>query len=84
MRFLKQAIALTLALMMLLLSGCAGGAGQESEGASRAVFAGIGTITASSSSAANAALWSSGERVFSSGQPVTPKSAADGDTVRKR
>ena len=39
MRFLKQAIALTLALMMLLLSGCAGGAGQESEGASRSVFA---------------------------------------------
>ena len=39
MRFLKQAIALTLALMMLLLAGCAGGAGQESESASRSVFA---------------------------------------------
>ena len=40
--------------------------------ASAAVWDGNGTITASSSSAANAALWSSGERVFFSGQPVTP------------
>ena len=39
MRFLKQAFALTLALALLLLSGCAGSAGQESESASRSVFA---------------------------------------------
>ena len=52
--------------------------------ASRAVFAGNGTITASSSSAANAALWSSGERVFLSGQPVTPNSVASRETARKR
>ena len=38
MRFLKQVIARTLALTMLLLSGCAG-AGQESGSASRSVFA---------------------------------------------
>lgn len=39
MRFLKQTIALTLALMMLLLSSCAGSAGQQSDSASRSVFA---------------------------------------------
>ncbi len=39
MRFLKQTIALTLALMMLLLSACSGSAAGESESASRSVFA---------------------------------------------
>lgn len=39
MRFLKQSLALMLALVLLLLSGCAGSAGKESESASRSVFA---------------------------------------------
>lgn len=39
MRFLKQAFALTLALALLLLSGCADPAAREDESASRSVFA---------------------------------------------
>ena len=39
MRFLKQSLALMLSLVLLLLSGCAGSAGKESESASRSVFA---------------------------------------------
>ena len=39
MRFLKQTIALLLAAALLLLAGCDGSAGKESESASRSVFA---------------------------------------------